>query len=208
MPATPSQTAIANAAAALLGSTQRINAVSQSDVPLARHVRDVWDSMICAMLADHPWNFALERALLNASATAPLFGYDRAFSLPPQCLRWLPPSREDADWFEAVEEGGLLLTNAEAPLPVRFVSVTAAESVERWPAFFVTAVEYELAARVAEPLTQSSSVAKDMMDMAAAKLRLAKRRDGQASGNRRRTQITTGSDWLSARHRPYFPYRR
>lgn len=195
----PSQTAIANAAAALLGSTQRLNSITQTNVPLADHTRSVWDSMMRQMFADHPWNFAIERALLNASASAPAHGWDNAFTLPPQCLRWLPPAHGEDGWFEAVEEGGRLLTNAPAPLPVRFISAAMIDQIERWPAFFVTAVEYELAARLAEPITQSATLQDKFTELAQARLRQAKRRDGQASGNRNRGAVVRASAWQSAR---------
>lgn len=196
----PSQTGIVNAAAALLGSVQRINSLSQSDLPLASHAREVWDSMLREMLADHPWNFAIRRKRLNALAEAPQFGAARAFALPPDCLRWLPPHAADGDaWFEAVEENGRLLSDAAAPLPVRYISDDMLDQVDRWPAFFVTAVEYELAARLAEPMTQSSSLADAMAEKAAMKLRNAKRRDGAASGNMGRVQVISNSSWQQAR---------
>lgn len=207
MGATPTQTGIVNRAAALLGSTARISSITQV-APLAQHALAHWDEVLRELLAEHPWNFAIKRTEISAAAEAPPFGYDNRFALPADCIRWLPPSQEEADWFEAVEEGNHLLTNAEAPLPVRYISSDLGYDLVRWPPHFATAMAYALAEMLAEPVTQSETLKSDMRDDAAVKLRLAKRRDGQASGNIRRSVVTAKSDWLSARVTPYYFHGR
>lgn len=211
MPAgTPTQTGIVNAALAHLGSTSRIQSINE-EFGVAPDAKALWDSTMRELLADHPWNWAIGRATLNAAVTAPAFGYTRAFELPADNLRWLPPSREDDvddAYFTGAEEGGRLLTDAEAPLNVRYISADLGGRVAVWPPKFVKAMEYALAEALALPVTQDESLKDRMVAKAADALRNAKRRDGQASNGRSRTRITTGSDWLTARDRTYNRYRR
>lgn len=200
----PNQPGIVNDALAELGSTARITSIDDKSGP-APDAKAVWDGMVRHLLADHPWNWAVKRTQLNAAAEKPGFGYLRAFTLPADCLRWLPPSREDGDaHFEGVEEGGQILTDAAAPLPVRYISSTKALDIASWPPFFVEAVMLDLAARLAEPITQDESIKDRMLERAMRALKKAKRRDGQSSGNRTRNRVSQGSDWLAARDAPYY----
>lgn len=204
----PTQTSIVNAALAELGSTQRIQSIDD-DTNVARDAKAVWDSTVRELLAEHPWNWAIGRTTLNAAAEAPDFGYTYGYTLPADNLRWLPSSREDGDaHFEGVEEGGLLLSDAEAPLQVRYISETRGARVALWPPKFVRAMQLAIAAKLAEPLTQDESIKSDFEDKAEKALRKAKRADGLASNNRARTRITAGSDWLRARDLRYNRFGR
>jgi hypothetical protein len=70
------------------------------------------------------WKFALDRASLPADSTAPPWGWENRYALPTDCLRIIPPTIDGA-WdgtpvsFE--EESGYLLSNATAPLRLRYV---------------------------------------------------------------------------------------
>lgn len=46
-----------------------------------------YDMVRRAVLESHPWNFAIKRAQLTLSSTAPAFGYTNAFTLPPDFVR-------------------------------------------------------------------------------------------------------------------------
>lgn len=204
MPAPASQASIVNAAAARLGATERIVSLADDDSNLARHARVLWDEALRTLIAEHPWNFAVARANLNAAATAPLFRFERAFTLPADCARLLPPSPEDrGDWWEGEVEGGAILSDAEAPLPIRYISRTRADQVALWPAHFALAMTMMLAASLAEPLTGSQSIAATMRDQADEALRKAKRRDALENGGRQRRQVSASSDWLAGRRMPY-----
>ncbi len=202
MAETPTQTGIVNKALALLGSTSRVNSIEDSG-SVAGHARAVWTMAWRELLADHPWNFALKRAVLNEAGEAPAFGYDRSFNLPADCARWLAPSIDEDIYFEAVLEGRQLLTNAEAPLPIRYISYDQAEAVDKWPPHFVSAMAARLAQEMAEAISQSESVDSKAMERADDLIRRAKRIDGYESGQRGRASVTVRSRWAGARHQSY-----
>jgi hypothetical protein len=204
----PSQTGIVNAAASHLGSTSRLQSIDDN-IPLGLHARTAWPLVVRNAFGDYPWTFNIVRTTLNASASAPAFGYDFAYALPADCSRWLPPSHEDGDaYFEGVLENGQILTDAAAPLRVRYISLAKATQVARWPDYFVTAIEYSMAEALAEPLMQSASLRRDMGDQALALWKTAKRRDAQSGGNRSRHQIASGSNWAASRYRRFNPWGR
>lgn len=199
--ATATQSGIVNAALAELGSTSRISSIDDQH-GIAPDAKAVWDQVMNDLLAEHPWNWAIARAVLNAGVT-PEHGFDYGYALPADCLRWLPWNAEDADHFEGVEEGGRLLTDFAGPVNVRYISAELGGRMARWSPAFVRAMTFAMAVALAEPLTQDESIKADMEAKAEGKLRRAKRRDGLASGGRSRNQVTVRSDWLTARERRY-----
>jgi hypothetical protein len=67
----------------------------------ARAVSDAFEMTRDALVGDYPWTFAMKRALLAASAVAPLWGWSHQFPIPTDALRmW-----EIADWY-AVNSAG------------------------------------------------------------------------------------------------------
>lgn len=210
MPAPPTQAGIVNAAAARLGSTERIVSLADDAGTLARHARVFWDELLRVLIAEHPWNFAVRRAVLNTAAATPAFGFERGFALPADCARVLPPSTEerDADYWEGEVEGGVIHTDHEGPLSVRYISREKADQVGLWPPHFALAMTLMLAAAMAEPLTGSQSIAGSLQDQAEAALRKAKRRDALENGGRGKRAISATSDWLSAQRMPYQYYGR
>ena len=74
-----------------------------------------------AVLRGYPWNSATRRASLASSATAPDWGYARAFPLPPDCLRVMD-SEGDLIGVRWRVEGRQILTDAGAPLRIRYVA--------------------------------------------------------------------------------------
>lgn len=202
-----SQTGIVNAAAGLLGSTSRLQSI-QDDMPLGLHARAFWPMIVRQAFVDYNWNFAIARAELNASAEAPTFGYQFAYALPADCSRWLPPGPADDACFDGIEEGGLILTDAVAPLRVRYISLERATQVARWPDYFCTAVMYSMAEMLAEPLAQSTSLRRDMGDLAELHWKRAKRRDSQSRGSEQVRRVASTSSWNASRYRPFNPGRR
>jgi hypothetical protein len=202
MASTVTQTDIVNAALAELGSTSRINSINDEQSNSARRANAVWNMTLRLLLAEHPWNFAIKRAKLNALAAAPLSKYERQFSLPADLVRWLPPAQGDIDYFEGEVEGEVMLSDAEAPLVLRYIAFV--EDVSKWPASFVEAFKYKLAASMAEGEASSQSLRDRMLDQYEYWMTKAKRRDGQATGKRRiHGRVTVRSDWLRARNSPY-----
>lgn len=209
MTAGASQVGIINEALVELGSTRFINSIEDSIAP-APSAKVIFDAVVRFLLDDHPWNWAIVRAELNAAAAAPEFGFDYAYTLPTDCLRWLPPANEDGDaYFEGREEGSKLVTNKAPPLVIRYISAAEGAIIAKWSASFERAVALEIAARLAEPITQDESIKDRVRAEAERQLRKAKRRDGLSSGSgTRRREVTTRSDWLTARQTQYREFGR
>jgi len=193
-----SQTRIANRALILLGTTTRLISVDD-DKPLAKQIRDLWHESRRTGIAAHTWNFALHRVQLNADATAPAFGYERRFKLPPDNLGWKPWPRDSEFFFEGVEEGGYLLTDAAAPLPLRYLRDI--EDVGAWSPHFQTFMAFQLAMDLADSATQFSAKQQDMAAAREAALADAKGIDGLASGERTTGNARFLSRWAGSRVR-------
>lgn len=204
--ATPSQTSIVNAALARLGSTDRVTSIDSAST-VAKAAAALWDQLLRDALT-YPWNFATRTARLNPTVVTDKRGYARAYTLPADCLRWLPPVPEDdfveaGAWFEGVQEGNLILTDAGAPLRVRFVSSAVADDPGKWPADFIEAFSLQLAWDMAEAVTGSQGI-KDRLEVRAKEAwAKAKRHDASASPRGGREAVTVRSTWLGAMHRPY-----
>lgn len=193
------QTKIANAALKLLGSTKRIVDVDENSADQhSRDIADIWDALRDFYLKKHSGDFSIARATLNRT-TAPIGArYAYAYSLPVDCLKYLPPRRGSLDWFEGEIEGGKLLTNASSVI-IRYIR--RVESVAEWSPEFVMIMTVTIAEAMAEPVTQSKSIRQDMADKLAALVPMAKRMDSLSSGQRRRGATVVRSDILAARTR-------
>lgn len=107
-------------------------------------------------LAAHPWKFAMARAELAEDAAAPLFGWTRKFKLPDNIIR-LQPLRVkgllDGRLIKHEVEAGYILTDASAPLRVRYIQrVEDVPTMAREP-LFIDALAASLAARMAHWMT-------------------------------------------------------
>lgn len=196
------QTAICNAVLAELGSTQRITSIHDGSNH-ANRFREIWPLVVPFAIVLHPWNFAIGRALLNEAGQKPPFGYARMFTLPADCLRWLPPARGDSDYYEAEREGNFLLTDHAAPLPCRYIRME--DDVARWSPGFTWLVKAFLSPIIAEGVTQSEGIAGRMEELAKSLLPQAKRIDGLETGRRRRAPAIAVSSWLRARGHARYP---
>jgi len=110
------------------------------------------------VLRSHAWNFALARASLAAAGSAPAFGWRRAFPLPSDCLRVLPLASggymEGSPVPHEVESWSIL-TDAPAPLPVRYVRRVANPAA--FDPLFARALAARLARYVGHVLTGKQS---------------------------------------------------
>lgn len=202
MTISPSQVRIGNRALILLGSVERLTSF-EDPTPLAGQIKDLWYESRRTALAEHPWNFAIKRALLNESGDAPPFGWSRQFRLPADCLRWLPFARDEDSYYEAEMEGAALLTDAAAPLPFRYIADI--EAVTSWPPHFVTFMATSLACDLANSATQFSYQAGDMQAKRDAELQAAKEVDALASGARSTGKVEIMSRWVGSRSTPQRP---
>lgn len=197
MPKPLVQSAIVNQALSRLGSTERISSIDD-DKEVAKHAAAHWDAILRHLAGKHPWNFAITRAEIPTVSTTPAHGWAYAYSLPADCLRFLPPRAGDDTFYECEVEGGEILTDCEAPLPVRFISSALLDNTSKWPPYFAEAVEIELAARMCEAVTGASGMQRDLYQMASDSLRDAKRRDGLEGGRAKGAGPIVRSSWLSA----------
>lgn len=193
-----SQTEIYNKAVMLLGSQETIG--RHEDGGLAQSLTKFWNLSRRAALMLHPWNFAINRQILQRDPdNAPPFGYANAFELPANCLRWLPWDEGSRYFFEGEEESGFLLSDEES-IHVRFIWDN--EKVAAWSALFCQVMAYQLAFEFCEGKTQLRGLRNELRIDRDELLIEAKSADGLATGNRRRPNVRVRSRWAGARNRP------
>lgn len=162
-------TIIANRALTKLGAETLAD--YDDDTNAGRAVRAVYDGLRDDVLREANWNFALTRASLSALSDAPAWGYARQFQAPADCLRLVQVSdfwdaggladyRNSSDALWAYE-GGRILTDLGAPLPIRYVARRETD----FDPHFAEAFASRLAMELAERLTQSGSK-RDAMEAA------------------------------------------
>lgn len=193
--AAPSKLSIGNRALVLLGKQERMQAIDDQ-TNVGRAIETCWDRVLGSTLASHPWNFAVWRAELAALAETPPFEYDFYYQLPADCVRWLPWPDDHQFAFDGEQEGDRLLTNAAAPIYIRYIR--RVEDLSKWSEGALD----ELARRMAEELSEVVTAREEILDRMDASAedasRKAKRQDGLATGRRGRA-ATYRSNWLSSR---------
>lgn len=145
-----SQVEIANLALNVIGEPP-ITSLTDEGKP-ARVMNLLFVPSRDAVLRLHPWNFAVRREVLAASATAPAFGFTKAFILPSDYLRLLRLN-DGRDEFQ-IEADGLLASVSTANL--RYVARIT--DTAKFDPLFVTVLAAYLAAEAAMPITNSSAI--------------------------------------------------
>ncbi|MCR9239691.1 MAG: hypothetical protein NXI17_23720 [Alphaproteobacteria bacterium] len=111
-------------------------------------------------LRKFPWNFALERASIAASVDTPAWHWSYKYELPGDCLRMMPLRQAGALNGTLIPyelEGDAILTNATAPLKLRYIK--RVETVGLWDALFVDVLAAKLASKMAHWITGKGSFA-------------------------------------------------
>lgn len=139
---------IANLAASKLGEDDQM-ASPDDDTHLARSVRAVWDQERRAALRDHPWNFAIRRDRLAASASIVSDPFAFAYPLPADCVRLLDVAGWSRDSYQL--EGRAVLADSAGPVAVRYVADVTEPAL--WDDLFVEAFACRLAYQVADRIT-------------------------------------------------------
>lgn len=163
--------------------------IASLDDPLeaARVARDRYAPMRDMLLQAHSWNFAIKRAALAAEVDPAADGRS-AFPLPADCLAVHCAS---AAWWSV--EGRRILADARPPLAIAYGA--RIEDVGLYPPLFIEALSSRLAAELAEPLTQSGSMAEAKLREHRLIMAEARTRDAQESG-----LLTFGEGaWAAAR---------
>lgn len=149
-----SVTAICNRALQIIGAARIVSLTDQS--VNARQCNTCYDMTRQSELRKHPWNFAIQRFQLPASANPPAFGPANYFPLPPGWLRVLPPDPIQnygaRDW---IIEGGQIVSSATAPLNVRCVMDILDTTL--MDAAFCESLAARMAFNMCEAITQSNT---------------------------------------------------
>lgn len=122
-----------------------------------------YDQVRRAVLRGHIWNFAVKRAQLSASATAPAFGFANAFSLPADYLRLVPAVGEDSNQEKWKIEGQYLLSDDDGAMDL--IYIYDCQDPALFDPLFVQALAYALAAELAIPLTQDKALRSSMENL-------------------------------------------
>lgn len=151
-----SQTEIVNAALGKIGAETRLSSIGENS-KAGRAATAAYTVARDALLADHPWNFAMKRAALPRLQSVPVFGYAYEYQLPSDCLRlyevggfyvWELRPGTKAPY---ALEGGKILTDIAAPLQLRYVA--RVEDTASYSALFTEAFAWKLAVELAEPIS-------------------------------------------------------
>lgn len=188
-----SETTIANLALQILGAP-RITSIDDTESKSAREIKACFETLRDAELQKHPWRFATKRDTLAPSAVEPAFEFDNAFPLPADCLRVLPPNRNDLDWtFENHEGAESILTNDGDSLEIEYIF--RATNTAIFHACFVAMLAARIADHCCEAITQSNQK-KEAAKLEYKEARAAARRQNafaKVSGE------TPEDTWISAR---------
>ena len=154
-----SQTRVANHALQKLGA-QLITSMDE-DTREARTVKACYSILRDRELRAHSWNFSIKRVALAPSATVPAFGFAKAFPLPADCLRILPPALH-VDWtVENINGVSHILTNEGTVIYLRYVARITDEAV--FDELFVDMLACKIAWHCCETITQSNQKKADVM---------------------------------------------
>jgi hypothetical protein len=158
-----SEVSICNSALIKLGE-DTIVALSD-DTNRARVMNSRYEFVRDAELRRNKWRFAIKRASLAALSTAPDSDFDLAYQLPTDYIRLVEGgdlrSRADLSDYRSTSsqlysvENGMILTNIEAPLAIRYMAKITDPAV--FDATFVEALSARLAFECCERITQSDS---------------------------------------------------
>lgn len=158
---------IFNRALVILGE-ERVSSPSQ-DVKAARELSAVWETTRRALLRAYRWGFAMKRAQLAASSTAPSFQFDYQYPLPSDFVRLdavgdefvgasltdYRTTDESAYAMANTASGSVIETSLPAPLNVRYVADITVET--HFDPLFSMAFAAQLAVDVAITLTNSGN---------------------------------------------------
>ena len=171
-----SEVSICNRALALLGANT-ITSLSDGSTE-ANVCNAVYADARDAVLRGYPWSCAIQRATLAQLSPDPVWGFDKAYSLPndPHCLAVL--ELKETTTYRI--EGRTLVCNTDTATIKYVARITDPAQFD--PAL-VFALASRIAAEVAYALTQNRALSNDMWSMSATALIDASVADGAEVGS-------------------------
>lgn len=190
------------------------------DTNIARTAQTIYEQCRDGLVADYPWTFAMARTLLPALAEVPAYQYAHKYQLPADCFRvwevnggwsaqdvyawgWsgsnlpggVPAGFDPFNITDYVIEGSQLLTNINAPLPLRYVRLVTDST--RFPPTFVSALVLRLAIESCVRVTGSDALVPGLEQ----EFRYTIARAKKADAIQRPPQKQRDAEWPSARFR-------
>lgn len=133
------------------GKSTTVSSMTDNSVA-ARTASAVWDYIRDEVLSEFPWNFAKARAQLSQDTTAPTYGYDYRYAKPASCLKILAVETDGGEPVDFVEEGDYILTDQDDTDQIYMSYITVISDYAKWPALFVNAFAYRMAAELGAKL--------------------------------------------------------
>ena len=146
----PSSLSICNAAILNLGG--KVISSFDDATTEATLCKNLWTPALDFMLRLHPWNCAIKRVALTASATVPVYEFSAMFDLPSDLLRLLEVEGL-RDGFK-IERRTLLCD--ESTINIRHVFRN--ENVAEWDSLLVRAMTQYMTFELSWPITRKDSV--------------------------------------------------
>ena len=140
----------------------------------ANAINTVYEVTRDAVLRDHTWNFAIKQATPSLDAVTPIYGFNHRFDLPTDLIRLI--EIEDNPKYKI--ESRFILTDSN-PINIRYIYKN--ETVTEYDSMFVQALAVRLAGTIAERLTQSSTLAEELINLYRLHLKDAKSVDAQVN---------------------------
>lgn len=142
------------------------------------------------VLREHPWNFALKRAILASDSETPVFGYSKQFSVPADFIRLADVFNDEntsiAKGLYVVENRKILVNADGTSLRIRYVYDYT--DVATMDALFVDVVALEIALSVAYKFTDNNSNVQRIAELQKMHNAIARVIDSQESPVKRREE--------------------
>ena len=203
MPSNVTEVDICNLALSHLGeaSITALNDGTERANACALHYPNTRDEV----LRSHRWNFAIFRATVTASVTAPAFGWDKQYAIPADCLRILEVN--DSEFGDEISdqyvvENGYILTNATT---MNLVYVGRFEDTDAYDPIFVKALALKLAVSLSETIRGTTEKTGELLAAYERVTAPLARRVDANEGRRRKGMLPLNSTWIHARNSDEMP---
>ena len=161
---------ICNSALNMLGGNIIISLTETSKN--ARLCNQRYELVRDAVFREHPWNCLQKRVELAKDTTAPVFEFANAYTLPADCLRVLRSENSNLSNNEKFRiEGRKLLTDEDT---MKILYVAKIVDTTLYDSSLIETLSARLAAELAYPITQSSTLMDRMFGLYQQKLKDAR----------------------------------